>query len=159
MTLLLMPHFIAFFSDEEIPGTPGTLATTFLAFGMFPISDLMMFSRFSRSHLSIDLTNVSSSYRSFKPGICFKRYGFLNYAHFARGCQYHNYRGMLSPFFYSLDCFSLVHHMVKLSLVYRFCEQAYEKKTSPKWPYDLGRKKNFEQVSVDFDLTMSFSAC
>jgi hypothetical protein len=30
-----MPHFIAFFSDEEIPGTPGTLATTFLAFGMF----------------------------------------------------------------------------------------------------------------------------
>lgn len=35
MTLVLMPHFIAFFSDEEIPGTPGTLATTFLAFGMF----------------------------------------------------------------------------------------------------------------------------
>lgn len=35
VTLVLMPHFIAFFSDEEIPGTPGTLATTFLAFGMF----------------------------------------------------------------------------------------------------------------------------
>ena len=34
VTLVLMPHFIAFFSDEEIPGTPGTLATTFLAFGM-----------------------------------------------------------------------------------------------------------------------------
>lgn len=35
-------------------------------------------------------------------------------------------------------------------------EQAYEKKTSPKWPYDLGRKKNFEQVSVEFDLVSSF---
>ena len=34
VTLVLMPHFIAFFSDEEIPGTPGTLATTFLSFGM-----------------------------------------------------------------------------------------------------------------------------
>lgn len=26
------------------------------------------------------------------------------------------------------------------------CDQAYEKKTTPKWRYDLGRKKNFEQV-------------
>jgi len=26
------------------------------------------------------------------------------------------------------------------------CAQAYEKKTTPKWPYDLGRRKNFEQV-------------
>lgn len=33
VTLSLLPHFIAFFSDTEIPGTPGTLATTFLAFG------------------------------------------------------------------------------------------------------------------------------
>jgi len=33
VTLSLSPHFIAFFSDGEIPGTPGTLATTFLAFG------------------------------------------------------------------------------------------------------------------------------
>jgi len=35
VTLSLLPHFIAFFSDGEIPGTPGTLATTFLAFGRF----------------------------------------------------------------------------------------------------------------------------
>jgi palmitoyltransferase len=35
VTLSLSPHFIAFFSDGEIPGTPGTLATTFLAFGRF----------------------------------------------------------------------------------------------------------------------------
>lgn len=33
VTLSLLPHFIAFFSDGEIPGTPGTLAITFLAFG------------------------------------------------------------------------------------------------------------------------------
>lgn len=26
---------MAFFGDDEIPGTPGTLATTFLAFGMY----------------------------------------------------------------------------------------------------------------------------
>ncbi|KAK4483409.1 hypothetical protein RD792_010595 [Penstemon davidsonii] len=32
VTLSLLPHFIAFFSDREIPGSPGTLATTFLAF-------------------------------------------------------------------------------------------------------------------------------
>ncbi|XP_030932594.1 probable protein S-acyltransferase 14 isoform X2 [Quercus lobata] len=32
VTLSLLPHFIAFFSDGEIPGTPSTLATTFLAF-------------------------------------------------------------------------------------------------------------------------------
>lgn len=32
-TLSLLSHFIAFFSDGEIPGTPGMVATTFLAFG------------------------------------------------------------------------------------------------------------------------------
>ncbi|KVH89178.1 Zinc finger, DHHC-type, palmitoyltransferase [Cynara cardunculus var. scolymus] len=32
VTLALLPHFIAFFSDGEIPGSPSTLATTFLAF-------------------------------------------------------------------------------------------------------------------------------
>lgn len=33
VTLSLLPHFIMFFSDEEIPGSPSSLATTFLAFG------------------------------------------------------------------------------------------------------------------------------
>jgi hypothetical protein len=32
------------------------------------------------------------------------------------------------------------------------CFQAYEKKTTPKWRYDLGRKKNFEQASTFCDL-------
>lgn len=35
VTLSLLPHFIAFFSDVEIPGTPGALATTFLTFGKY----------------------------------------------------------------------------------------------------------------------------
>ncbi|CAA7044635.1 unnamed protein product [Microthlaspi erraticum] len=71
VTLVLMPHFIAFFSDEEIPGTPGTLATTFLAF----------------DHTFFDYDN------SFEFGICFERDGVLDYAHFLGGWQYHNYRG------------------------------------------------------------------
>lgn len=33
VTSSLLPSFIAFFSDGEIPGTPWTLATTFLSFG------------------------------------------------------------------------------------------------------------------------------
>jgi palmitoyltransferase len=33
VTLSLLPHFIAFFSDVEIPGSPAALATTFLTFG------------------------------------------------------------------------------------------------------------------------------
>ena len=43
VTLSLLPHFISFFSDEEIPGTPSTLATTFLAFGKFSYGYLSIF--------------------------------------------------------------------------------------------------------------------
>ena len=35
MTSSLLPHFMAFFSDDDIPGTPGTLATSFVTFGEF----------------------------------------------------------------------------------------------------------------------------
>ncbi|KAI6706640.1 hypothetical protein NL676_009602 [Syzygium grande] len=76
VTLSLLPHFIAFFSDGEIPGTPGTLATTFLAFRV--LGFLVM-------HISLVAANTTTI-------------------------------------------------------------EAYEKKTSPKWRYDLGRRKNFEQV-------------
>ncbi|KAK9094613.1 hypothetical protein Scep_026082 [Stephania cephalantha] len=84
VTLSLLPNFVAFFSDGEIPGTPGTLATTFLAF-------------------------------------------VLNFA-----------------FALSVLGFLIMH----ISLVARNTTtiEAYEKRTSPKWCYDLGRKKNFEQV-------------
>lgn len=84
VTLSLLPHFIAFFSDGEIPGTPSTLATTFLAFVLnlaFALSVL----GFLIMHVSLVSANTTTI-------------------------------------------------------------EAYEKKTSPKWRYDLGRKRNFEQV-------------
>uniref|UniRef100_A0A1D1XP01 S-acyltransferase n=1 Tax=Anthurium amnicola TaxID=1678845 RepID=A0A1D1XP01_9ARAE len=84
VTLSLLPHFIAFFSDGEIPGSPGTLATTFLAFVLnlaFAVSVL----GFLILHISLVAANTTTI-------------------------------------------------------------EAYEKKTTPKWRYDLGRRKNFEQV-------------
>ncbi|XAR63170.1 Protein S-acyltransferase [Bertholletia excelsa] len=84
VTLSLVPQFIAFFSDEEIPGTPGMLAATFLAFVLnlaFALSVL----GFLIMHMSLVAANTTTI-------------------------------------------------------------EAYEKKTSPKWRYDLGRKRNFEQV-------------
>lgn len=36
--------------------------------------------------------------------------------------------------------------------------QAYEKKTSPKWRYDLGRKRNFEQVGLSYYLIVTATA-
>ncbi|KAE9444906.1 hypothetical protein C3L33_23196, partial [Rhododendron williamsianum] len=84
VTLSLLPHFIAFFSDDEIPGTPSMLATTFLAFVLnlaFALSVL----GFLIMHISLVAANTTTI-------------------------------------------------------------EAYEKKTTPKWRYDLGRKKNFEQV-------------
>ncbi|XP_019189303.1 PREDICTED: probable protein S-acyltransferase 14 [Ipomoea nil] len=84
VTLSLLPDFIAFFTDGEIPGTPGTLATTFLAFVLnlaFALSVL----GFLILHMSLVSGNTTTI-------------------------------------------------------------EAYEKKTTPKWRYDLGRKRNFEQV-------------
>uniref|UniRef100_A0A0D3FQD1 S-acyltransferase n=5 Tax=Oryza TaxID=4527 RepID=A0A0D3FQD1_9ORYZ len=72
VTLSLLPHFIAFFSDIDIPGSPAALATTFLTF-------------------------------------------VLNLA-----------------FSLSVLGFMIMH--------------AYEKKTTPRWMYDIGRKRNFIQV-------------
>ncbi|WVZ16946.1 hypothetical protein V8G54_009928 [Vigna mungo] len=83
VTASLLPHFIAFFSDGEIPGTPGSLATTFLAFVLnlaFALSVL----GFLIMHISLVAANTTTI-------------------------------------------------------------EAYEKKTTPKWRYDLGRRKNFEQ--------------
>lgn len=84
VTLSLLPHFIAFFSDGVVPGSPGMLATTFLAF-------------------------------------------VLNLA-----------------FFLSLLGFLMMHFSLVSGNTTTI--EAYEKKTRPKWRYDLGRKKNFEQV-------------
>ncbi|XP_059633980.1 probable protein S-acyltransferase 14 isoform X2 [Cornus florida] len=84
VALSLLPHFITFFTDGEIPDTPGFLATTFIAFVLnlaFALSVL----GFLIMHISLVCGNTTTI-------------------------------------------------------------EAYEKKTSPKWRYDLGRKRNFEQV-------------
>ncbi|CAL0324567.1 unnamed protein product [Lupinus luteus] len=84
VTASLLPQFLAFFGDGEIPGTPGSLATTFIAFVLnlaFALSVL----GFLIMHISLVLSNTTTI-------------------------------------------------------------EAYEKKTTPKWRYDLGRRKNFEQV-------------
>ncbi|GAB2271997.1 Probable protein S-acyltransferase 14 [Dionaea muscipula] len=84
VTVSLLPQFIAFFSDGEIPGSPSTLATTFLAFVLnlaFALSVL----GFLIMHISLVAANTTTI-------------------------------------------------------------EAYEKRTTPKWRYDLGRKKNFQQV-------------
>ncbi|GFY92459.1 DHHC-type zinc finger family protein [Actinidia rufa] len=84
VTLSLLPHFIAFFRDEEIAETPGMVASTFLAFVLnlaFALSVL----GFLIMHASMVAANTTTI-------------------------------------------------------------EAYEKKTTPKWRYDLGRKRNFEQV-------------
>ncbi|KAG6431022.1 hypothetical protein SASPL_109097 [Salvia splendens] len=84
VTLSLLTHFIQFFSDGEIPGTPGTLATTFLAF-VLNLAFALSVMGFLILHISLVCANTTTI-------------------------------------------------------------EAYEKKSSPKWHYDLGRKRNFEQV-------------
>ncbi|XP_051147983.1 probable protein S-acyltransferase 14 isoform X2 [Andrographis paniculata] len=84
VTLSLLPQFIAFFGDGEIPGTPGTLATTFLAF-VLNLAFALSVMGFLIMHISLVTANTTTI-------------------------------------------------------------EAYEKKTTPKWRYDLGRKRNFEQV-------------
>uniref|UniRef100_A0A0D6QYC6 S-acyltransferase n=1 Tax=Araucaria cunninghamii TaxID=56994 RepID=A0A0D6QYC6_ARACU len=84
VAIALLPQFVVFFSDDEIPGSPGSLATTFLGFVLnlaFALSVL----GFLIMHISLVARNITTI-------------------------------------------------------------EAYEKKTSPKWMYDLGRRKNFEQV-------------
>ncbi|CAA0842670.1 Probable protein S-acyltransferase 14 [Striga hermonthica] len=84
VTLSLLPQFIAFFSDGEIPGTPASLATTFLAF-VLNLAFALSVMGFLIMHISLVAANTTTI-------------------------------------------------------------EAYEKKTTPKWRYDLGRKRNFEQV-------------
>ncbi|KAF3772875.1 putative protein S-acyltransferase 14 [Nymphaea thermarum] len=110
VTLALLPQFVAFFSDREIPGTPGTLATTFLAFGMIlSFSFLVVLSCCS---LCLLLTGLL--------------YVVLNLA-----------------FASSVLGFLIMH--ISLVSANTTTIEAYEKKSSPKWRYDLGRRRNFEQ--------------
>jgi palmitoyltransferase len=84
VSLSLLPEFIAFFREEEIPGNPSTLATTFLAF-VLNLAFALSVMGFLIMHISLVSANTTTI-------------------------------------------------------------EGYEKKTSPKWRYDLGRKRNFEQV-------------
>ncbi|KAI3741232.1 hypothetical protein L1987_58902 [Smallanthus sonchifolius] len=83
VTLALLPRFIAFFGDEDIPGSPSTLATTFFAF-VLNLAFALSVSGFLIMHISLVAANTTTI-------------------------------------------------------------EAYEKRTTPKWRYDLGRKRNFEQ--------------
>ncbi|KAH9620875.1 hypothetical protein KSS87_022608 [Heliosperma pusillum] len=84
VTISLLPQFIAFFNDGEIPGTPSSLATTFLAF-VLNLAFALSVMGFLIMHISLVAGNTTTI-------------------------------------------------------------EAYEKKTTPKWRFDLGKKKNFQQV-------------
>ena len=88
VTLSLLPHFIAFFSDGEIPGTPGTLATTFLAFGK--IDRLFSLPCIGFSLFSI---MIIVSLCSFESGVCFKCHGVSDHAYILGSSKYHYYWG------------------------------------------------------------------
>ncbi|KAL2547846.1 uncharacterized protein Fot_09376 [Forsythia ovata] len=99
VTLSLLPHFIAFFSDKEIPGTPGNLATTFLAFGKVKSSCVSMLQPPPSPipffpvtwHVAFYLAHDFSMFHSIELGICFERFGISGNAHIIGGCQYHNH--------------------------------------------------------------------
>lgn len=84
VTVSLLPQFIAFFNDGEIPGSPSSLAATFLSFVLNLAFSLSVMG-FLIMHISLVAANTTTI-------------------------------------------------------------EAYEKKTTPKWRFDLGKKKNFEQV-------------
>ncbi|KAE9460052.1 hypothetical protein C3L33_08081, partial [Rhododendron williamsianum] len=84
VTLSLLPYFVAFFSDGEIPGTPGMVATTFLAF-VLNLAFALSVCGFLIMHISLVAANTTTI-------------------------------------------------------------EAYEKRSAPRSRYDLGWKRNFEQV-------------
>ncbi|KAH9327914.1 hypothetical protein KI387_000022 [Taxus chinensis] len=84
VAIALLPHFVAFFSEEEISGSPGFLVTTFLGF-VLSLAFALSVLGFLIMHISLVAGNTTTI-------------------------------------------------------------EAYEKKVTPRWIYDLGRRKNFEQV-------------
>uniref|UniRef100_A0A9I9CNI2 Palmitoyltransferase n=1 Tax=Cucumis melo TaxID=3656 RepID=A0A9I9CNI2_CUCME len=112
VTLSLLPHFIAFFSEGEIPGTPSTLATTFIAF-VLNLAFALSVMGFLIMHISLVAANTTTIE--------------------LKGTKMSSFP-VLKP--------DSTHPNANENLFL----QAYEKKTTPKWRYDLGRKRNFEQV-------------
>ncbi|KAG6688863.1 probable protein S-acyltransferase 14 isoform X1 [Carya illinoinensis] len=85
VTLSLLPYFVKFFTDGEIPGTPGTLAATLITF-ILNLSFALSVLGFLIMHISLIAANTTTI-------------------------------------------------------------EAYEKKTTREWRYDLGWKENFQQVT------------
>ncbi|KAJ6955203.1 hypothetical protein NC652_006600 [Populus alba x Populus x berolinensis] len=149
VTLSLLPHFIAFFSDGEIPGTPGTLATTFLAFVLnlaFALSVL----GFLIMHISLVSANTTTiEFVYLEQMSIFQLLLFCSVAFSESLC-------LLCGYGIRNQAISVEDLLVELLLS---CFQAYEKKTTPKWRYDLGRKKNFEQASTFYKLFLMLIMC
>lgn len=150
VTLSLLRLFIAFFTDGDITGTPGSLVATFITFGkldgnsrdvflsiwwLYPyhycycrivsvlnLSFALSIMGFLVMHISLVVANTTTI-----EVMPFVLYIYLCFAYISKG-------------------FELVSHIKFLLSQFSFF-QAYEKKTNPKWRYDLGRKENFEQVA------------
>lgn len=145
VTLSLLPHFIAFFSDEEIPGTPGSLASTFLAFGKRPLLIIgfilhrLAFWLFSFLHQIV----LNFAFTLSVLGFLIMHISLV--------------AGNTTTIEVSLSLCACIHFIYSCWRVwFILCKQAYEKKTTLKWRYDLGRKKNFEQVSAFFLVYINF---
>lgn len=87
VTLSLLPHFIAFFSDREIPGTPGTLATTFLAFGKNPLGYFLINFVYA---LSMRLIRSELIF-SLEPGFRIECHGIPDHAYIVGLWKHDNY--------------------------------------------------------------------
>ena len=90
VTISLLPQFIAFFNDGEIPGSPSSLAATFLAFGnikwtiCFP--DLLAHYTVLVQYFFISCKNILlTSCCSLELGICLECYGISDHAHILSG--------------------------------------------------------------------------
>jgi hypothetical protein len=148
VTLSLLPHFIAFFSDVEIPGSPAALAMTFLTFGkcitILWIALLYFFS------VRIPFCIIHHASTKIVPFLCSAESGFFlecswfhDYAYFTYFCEYNNDWGK-----HLVAYCKTVFGMFMLRLICYHVIQAYEKKTNPHWMYDLGRMRNFAQVRL-----------
>ncbi|KAB1218956.1 putative protein S-acyltransferase 14 [Morella rubra] len=145
VTLSLLPHLRALFTDGEIPGTPGTLATTFLAFVLnlaFALS--VIFYTFLETSL-VTLSLLPHLRALFTDGEIPGTPGTLATTFLAFVLNL--------AFALSVMMFLIMH--IRLVAANTTTIEAYEKKTTPKWRYDLGRKKNFEQVGTTYNLSTS----
>ena len=73
-------------------------------------------------------------------------------AHITGVSKYHNHWGILQNYSSAswLICRPIAGHQFRVFSTLLSLLQAYEKKTDPRWRYDLGRMRNFEQVSWCF---------